>query len=70
MKSIILSTFILCTLAVVAQSDKYVDAMKKNLALLDAGKTSADFQASANAFERIGDAERRNGFHIIMQVSR
>jgi hypothetical protein len=58
MKSIILSAFILCTLTVAAQSDKYVEAMKKNLAQLDAGKTSADFQAAANAFERIGDAEK------------
>ena len=58
MNSIILSAFTLCTLTVAAQPDKYVEAMKKNLAQLDAGKTSADFQAAANAFERIGDAEK------------
>jgi hypothetical protein len=32
--------------------------MKKNIELLDSAKTSADFQNVANAFERIGDAEK------------
>lgn len=41
-----------------AQSGKYVDAMKKNLALFDSAKTTADFQALASSFERIGDAEK------------
>ena len=41
-----------------AQSDKYVDAMKKNLVMFDSAKTPQDFQTVANTFERIGDAEK------------
>ena len=41
-----------------AQSDKFVNAMKTNLALFDSAKTVEDFQKVANAFERIGDAEK------------
>lgn len=41
-----------------AQSDKYVAAMKKNLVMFDSVKTTADYQALAAAFERIGDAEK------------
>jgi tetratricopeptide (TPR) repeat protein len=41
-----------------SQSDKYVAAMKKNLALFDSAKTVEDFTKMANTFERIGDAEK------------
>jgi len=41
-----------------AQSERYVAAMKKNLALFDSSKTTADYQALSAAFERIGDAEK------------
>ena len=41
-----------------SQSDKYVDAMQKNLALFDSAKTVEDFTKMANTFERIGDAEK------------
>jgi hypothetical protein len=41
-----------------AQSEKYVAAMKKNLAMFDSVKTTADYQSLAAAFERIGDAEK------------
>ncbi len=41
-----------------AQSDKYVAAMKKNLALFDSVKTTVEYQALSGAFERIGDAEK------------
>jgi hypothetical protein len=58
MKSLILSTLVLCSLAVFAQSDKYADAMKKNLEQMDAATTTQDFQTVANSFERIGDAEK------------
>lgn len=44
--------------AVFSQSDKYVAAMKKNLALFDSAKTVEDFTKVANTFERIGDAEK------------
>jgi len=58
MKAIIFSLLMLTGLASTAQSDKYVDAMNKNLALFDSAKTTADFQALANSFERIGEAEK------------
>ena len=41
-----------------AQSDKYEAAMEKNLAMFDSAKTTADYQALAAAFQRIGDAEK------------
>jgi hypothetical protein len=41
-----------------SQSDKYVAAMKKNLALFDSAKTAEDYTKLANTFERIGDAEK------------
>ncbi|HYM94626.1 MAG TPA: hypothetical protein VET23_10835 [Chitinophagaceae bacterium] len=41
-----------------SQSDKYVAAMKQNLALFDSAKTVEDFTKIANTFERIGDAEK------------
>jgi hypothetical protein len=58
MKSLILSAFFFCSLFVSAQSDKYNEAMKKNLAQMDAAVSTQDFQTVSNSFERIGDAEK------------
>jgi hypothetical protein len=58
MKSILFSLMMLAGFVTSAQSDKYVEAMKKNLNLFDSAKTSADYQALANTFERIGEAEK------------
>lgn len=58
MKSVIILVCTLIGLGGQAQSDRYVEAMKKNLSLFGAAKTTADFQAVANTFERIGDAEK------------
>jgi tetratricopeptide (TPR) repeat protein len=59
MKSILFSFMMLGTLVSNAQSDKYIAAMEKNLHAFDtAAKTTADFLALANNFERIGDAEK------------
>ncbi|WP_018615813.1 hypothetical protein [Segetibacter koreensis] len=41
-----------------AQSDKFTQAMQKNIQLLDSAKTSEDLAAVSSAFERIGDAEK------------
>ncbi|EDK72352.1 conserved hypothetical protein [candidate division TM7 genomosp. GTL1] len=41
-----------------SQSDKFISAMKTNLALFDSAKTVEDFNKMANTFERIGDAEK------------
>src|SRR5580692_10843240 len=54
-----ISFILLCTvLAVHAQSDKYVAAMQKNLALFDSAKKTSDFLGLSNTFERIADAEK------------
>ena len=58
MKSLTFLVFLFGVLLTHAQSDKYVANMKKNLALFDSVKTTADYQALAAAFERIGDAEK------------
>lgn len=41
-----------------AQSDKYVAVMQKNIAALDAAKSVSDLQDVAASFERVGDAEK------------
>src|SRR5215471_1691052 len=58
MKKIIAAIALLATISVTAQSDKYTDAMKKNLAQFDSAKTTLDFQNLSAAFERIGGAEK------------
>lgn len=58
MKSLLYSFMMFGFLVASAQSDKYMEAMKKNLSLFDSAKTNADYQALANTFERIGDAEK------------
>ena len=44
MKKMILAFVLLSSIMVNAQSDKYVAAMKKNLAMFDSAKTTADYQ--------------------------
>jgi hypothetical protein len=58
MKSILFSLLLFAGLTSMAQSDRYTETMKKNLVLFDSAKTTADYQAVANTFERIGDAEK------------
>jgi hypothetical protein len=58
MKKIITVFALLIAISGFTQSDKYVTAMKKNLALFDSSKTTADYQSLSAAFERIGDAEK------------
>lgn len=58
MKSMLLSLLMFGALASTGQSEKYVDAMKKNLALFDSAKNTADLLTVSNNFERIGDAEK------------
>lgn len=58
MKKLLVSAAVLFSLSVHAQSDKFMNAMKQNLALFDSAKTTADFVAVSAAFERIGDAEK------------
>jgi hypothetical protein len=59
MKRIILSVLLSsAALGAFAQSDRYVGAMQKNLALFDSSKTIAQLQSLSDAFARIGDAEK------------
>jgi len=58
MKKSILIFFLFVSTLSQAQSEKYVAAMKKNLALMDSAKTVQDLQNVANAFARIAEAEK------------
>ena len=48
----------LITLGANAQSDRYTQAMQKNIPLLDSSKTIDQLQSMAGTFDRIGDAEK------------
>jgi hypothetical protein len=58
MKHLFLAAAVVLSVAAHSQSDKYMDAMKKNLALFDSAKSSADLENIAAGFQRIGDAEK------------
>ena len=59
MKRSMLSFLLCCALLTgLAQSDKYVAVMQKNISALDAAKTPAELQDVAASFERVGDAEK------------
>ena len=58
MKHFLFSIAMLVSVAAMSQTDKYTDAMQKNLAIMDSAKTTADFNAVSASFERIGDAEK------------
>ncbi|HLX92524.1 MAG TPA: hypothetical protein VKR32_12625 [Puia sp.] len=58
MKKLVLFSLVLCAAWSYGQSPRYTEAMKKNLDLMDSAKTTADFQNVANAFDRIGEAEK------------
>jgi hypothetical protein len=57
-KTIFILAVSLVSSAVFAQSDKYVKAMEQKIAMLDSAKSGEDYRDLANAFERIGDAEK------------
>jgi hypothetical protein len=59
MKKLLMTGMIVCFVtAIFAQSDKYVTAMKTNIALLDSMMTKGNGAELSNNFERIGDAEK------------
>lgn len=59
MKKTILSLLIISlSIVTFAQSDKYVPAMEKNIALLDSAMQKGTLGSLANNFERIADAEK------------
>lgn len=58
-KIILLSIITLFSFTTFAQSEKYTNAMKKNIALLDSAFAKPDnFLSLANTFERIGTSEK------------
>lgn len=60
MKKLLLTTLVITiSFASYCQSDRYVAAMKKNIASIDTSfGNPANFQSLANTFERIGNAEK------------
>lgn len=58
MKQLFLAAAVVFSVAAHAQSDKYADAMQKNLSLFDSAKSVSDFENLAATFQRIGDAEK------------
>jgi hypothetical protein len=58
MKTIITALLVFITTIAFSQSDKYLSAMKKNLALFDSTMSTEQSQALSASFERIGDAEK------------
>jgi hypothetical protein len=58
MKQLLLATAIIFSVAAHAQSDKYADAMKQTLSMMDSAKTVSDLENASAAFTRIGDAEK------------
>lgn len=55
---LLLSVIVSLQVATHAQNEKYVSAMKTNLAQLDSAKSAEDYAKLANNFERIGAAEK------------
>lgn len=58
MKKLLMIVAVVISVAAHAQSDRYADAMKKNLSMFDSAKTAADLENAAAGFQRIGDAEK------------
>ncbi|MEO8764752.1 MAG: hypothetical protein ABI416_10715 [Ginsengibacter sp.] len=59
MKRLVLFAVAICCASVAfTQSDKYVNAMKTNITLLDSMMSKGNGEDVANSFERIGDAEK------------
>ena len=58
-KTILLASAIFLSVLAMAQSDKYMGAMKKNMDAIDSSfRNAADLVSLANNFERIGAAEK------------
>lgn len=73
-KTIISATIILCAITCFAQSDKYVGAMKANIAAIDTSfRNPSDLLKLSNTFERIAMAEKNQWlpyyYAALMQVN-
>ncbi|MEP6513622.1 MAG: hypothetical protein ABJA79_07125, partial [Parafilimonas sp.] len=58
MKQVLVVLLLIAGIAVNAQSDKYADAMQKNLDMLKDAKTVAALQNVSASFQRVADAEK------------
>lgn len=58
MKKLLFSLAVLLCLGTQAQSDRYMQAMKNTLTLMDSARSTAELQDVSAKFERIGDAEK------------
>jgi hypothetical protein len=58
MQKTLLAIALLISMTAAAQSDKYTQAMQKNIPLIDSAKTVDQLQSLAGTFDRIGDAEK------------
>lgn len=59
MKNVLIGTLLsLCTITAMAQNDKYVKAMEPKVSAMDTTRNAAALTELANAFERIGTAEK------------
>ena len=67
MKTIIAAIALLVTVSVNAQSDKYADAMKKNLSMFDSAKTHRIFKILLQHLKELVMQKKHSGFLIIMQ---
>ena len=58
MKKLFLLLLTIATVSANAQSDKYTEAMQKNLTLLNDAKSAEDLQKVSSAFLRVAEAEK------------
>ena len=68
MKKSIIYLFVLLTATAYSQNEKYMQAMEKNIAIIDSATTSASFQNANNAFERIGIANPKEWLPLYYQA--
>ena len=68
MKKSIFYLFVLLTSSVHSQDAKYVQAMEKNISILDTATVPASFQNASNAFERIGNANPKEWLPLYYQA--
>ena len=59
MKTLIIYLFSLLTIAAYSEDAKYMQAMEKNVGILDTASETSTFQNANNAFERIGMANQK-----------
>lgn len=67
MKKMILYFCVLLSAVTYGQDAKYMQAMQKNVSILDSAKEASSFQNANNAFERIGNANQKEWLPLYYQ---